>query len=100
LLLALPPQRLLFLKYALESDADIDFALRGINDGQLYNVQNVDLAFLLNQFNIELPANLSYTVDQPLATIPPVPGVLFATPTPTPPPLPTAESEPGVGLEP
>jgi Flp pilus assembly protein CpaB len=62
LLVALPPQQQLFLKYALETSADIDFALRGVNDGQLYTVQNVDLNFLLQQFNIEIPPNYDFTV--------------------------------------
>lgn len=62
LLLALPPQQQLFLKYAVEVSADIDFALRGVNDGQLYAVQGVDLEYLLQQFNIVIPPNFNYTV--------------------------------------
>ena len=61
LLVALPPQQQLFLKYALETSADIDFALRGVNDGQLYTVQNVDLNYLLQQFNIVVPPNYNFT---------------------------------------
>lgn len=61
LLVALPPQQQLFLKYALETSADIDFALRGVNDGQLYTVQNVDLNYLLQQFNIVIPPNYDFT---------------------------------------
>jgi Flp pilus assembly protein CpaB len=61
LLVALPPQQQLFLKYALETTADIDFALRGVNDGQLYTVQNVDLNYLLQQFNIVVPPNYNFT---------------------------------------
>ncbi len=60
---ALSPQQQLFLKYAIESNADIDLALRGINDGQLYEVQNIDLSFFLEQFGIEIPPNFDYTVD-------------------------------------
>lgn len=63
LLVALSPQQQLFLKYAVESKADIDFALRGVNDGQLYAVDNVDLNYLLEQFDIEVPPNFSYSVD-------------------------------------
>lgn len=61
-LVALPPQQLLFLKYAVETSADIDFALRAANDGQLYTVQNVDLAYLLTQFDIQIPPNFNYTI--------------------------------------
>jgi len=63
LLVALSPQQQLFLKYAVESHADIDFALRAVQDGQLYSVQNVDINYLLNQFNIEVPPNFNYSVD-------------------------------------
>lgn len=61
-LIALPPQQLLFLKYGIETSADIDFAIRAANDGQLYTVQNVDLAYLLTQFDIEIPPNFNYTI--------------------------------------
>jgi Flp pilus assembly protein CpaB len=62
LLLALPPQQQLFLKYALEVNADIDFALRGLNDPQLYAVQEVDFDFLFQQFDITIPPNAEYTI--------------------------------------
>lgn len=61
-LVALPPQQLLFLKYAVETSADIDFALRAANDGQLYTVQNIDLEYLLTQFDIQIPPNFNYTI--------------------------------------
>lgn len=61
-LVALPPQQLLFLKYAVETSADIDFALRAANDGQLYTVQNVDIQYLLSQFDIIIPPNFNYTI--------------------------------------
>jgi Flp pilus assembly protein CpaB len=61
-LVALPPQQLLFLKYAVETSADIDFALRAANDGQLYTVQNVDINYLLTQFDIQIPPNFNYTI--------------------------------------
>jgi hypothetical protein len=63
LLVALSPQQQLFLKYAVESNADIDFALRGANDNQLYTVQNVDINLLLERFNIEIPPGFNYSVD-------------------------------------
>lgn len=62
ILLALPPQQQLFLKYALEVTADIDLALRGVNDGQLYASQNVDLRYLLEQFGITVPPNAEFTI--------------------------------------
>ena len=61
-LVALPPQQLLFLKYAVETSADIDFAIRAANDGQLYTVQNVNLDYLLQQFDITIPPNFNYTI--------------------------------------
>jgi Flp pilus assembly protein CpaB len=63
LLVALTPQQQLFLKYAIESNANIDFALRGANDNQLYTVQNVDINLLLERFNIEIPPGFNYSVD-------------------------------------
>ncbi|MBE2201425.1 MAG: hypothetical protein IAE79_22625 [Anaerolinea sp.] len=63
LLVALSPQQQLFLKYAVESGADIDFALRGVQDGQLYSVQNVDINYLLEKFNIQIPPNFNFSVD-------------------------------------
>lgn len=77
--LALQPQQQLLLRYAIETGADIDLALRGVNDGQLYSVENVDLSFLLERFDIELPPNFGYSIDngQPLFD-------LQITPTPVP----------------
>ena len=59
-LIALPPQQQLFLKYAVETTADIDFALRSTNDGQLYSVQQVDAVYLLEQFGITIPPNSEF----------------------------------------
>ncbi len=73
LLVALSPQQQLFLKYAVESAADIDFALRGENDGQLYSVENISLEYLLQRFNIEIPLPIEYTL-----------GGISVTPTPVP----------------
>ena len=50
------------MDYAIEVNGDIDFALRGVNDGQLYSVQNVDFNYLLQQFNIAIPSNTTYTI--------------------------------------
>ena len=63
LLVALTPQQQLFLKYAVESGSEIDYALRNSQDNQLYAVENVDLNYLIEQFNIEIPPNFDYTVD-------------------------------------
>jgi hypothetical protein len=60
ILLALPPQQQLFLKYSVESNSVIDYALRGINDGQLYPVENVTIDYLIQRFNIEIPPNFTY----------------------------------------
>jgi hypothetical protein len=61
-LLALPPQQQLFLKYALETNGDIDFALRSVGDGQLYTVQQVDINYLLQQFGINVPPNTVFSI--------------------------------------
>ncbi len=66
-LLALSPQQQLLLKYAIESDVDIDYALRQPNDRQLYTVDAVDLNYILDRFNIE-PQTFNYTVDSPYGT--------------------------------
>jgi len=60
--LALTPQEQLFLKYAVEVLADIDFALRSKDDEQIYTVQSVDISFLLQQFNIDVPPNAIFSV--------------------------------------
>ncbi|MBP8000504.1 MAG: hypothetical protein KA314_15285 [Chloroflexi bacterium] len=67
LVIALPPQQLLLLKYAVEHGADVDYALRGVNDGQLYQITNVELGYLLERFNIEVPPNFNYTILVPPA---------------------------------
>lgn len=73
LLVALTPQQQLFLKYAIESNANIDFALRGANDNQLYTVQNVDINLLLERFNIEIPPGFNYSVDSLTTEVTPTP---------------------------
>lgn len=60
LVVALAPQQQLLLKYALESLADVDFALRPPNDAQIYTVQNVDLPYLLERFDIDPPIDFDY----------------------------------------
>lgn len=67
LVLALSPQQQLLLKYAIESEADIDFALRGPGDSQIYNIENVDLALILERFGINPPPDFTYSVDKPPA---------------------------------
>lgn len=74
LVVALSPQQQLFLKYAVESPVNIDFALRGANDNQLYTVQNVDVNFLLERFNIEVPPGYNYSVDVPTPNETPTPN--------------------------
>ncbi len=70
LVVALPPQQQLFLKYAVENNANIDYALRGPGDGQLYNVQNVDLNYLLQQFGIEIPPDYDFVISPDIAPTP------------------------------
>lgn len=77
ILLALQPQQQLLLKYALEVGGQIHFALRGVNDTQLYTVDNVDQQFLLERFNIEVPPDFGYTLES-------APDVTAEAPTPIP----------------
>lgn len=63
IVVALSPQQQLFLKHAVEVGAEMDYALRGASDNQLFPVDNVDFQFLLDFFNIEVPPNFDYTVD-------------------------------------
>jgi Flp pilus assembly protein CpaB len=74
LVVALSPQQQLFVKYAIESHADIDFALRGPNDTQLYTIENIDLDFILQRFGINVPENLGFSVDIPSPDTTPTPG--------------------------
>jgi len=83
LVVALQPQQQLLLRYALEVGADVDFALRGINDGQLYPVENVDLNFLLDRFNIEIPPDFGYTLDTGNYQITPTPTGESSSPAPS-----------------
>lgn len=81
-LLALSPQQQLVLKYALETAADVDYALRASNDGQIYTVENVDLAYLLERFGIEIPIDDDYTLEPVLVTVTPIASEADATPEP------------------
>jgi len=83
LLLALLPQQQLLLKYAVESYASIDFALRGINDAQLYTIENVDFNYIKERFNIEIPSNFEFTTE--FIDVTPTPIVQEPTPTEVPP---------------
>jgi Flp pilus assembly protein CpaB len=62
LLVALPPQQALVVKWAVDSESIIQFALRGVNDGQAYAVENVHLDYLLQRFNFDIPPDFTYTV--------------------------------------
>ena len=70
-LLALSPQQQLLLKYAVETNADIDYALRGVDNGQIFGVENVDINYLLQRFNIEVPVDFGYTLEADLVPINP-----------------------------
>lgn len=73
LLLALLPQQQLLLKYAVEANADIDFALRGVNDAQLYTIENVDFNYIKERFNIDIPPNFEFTAEFIEVTPTPIP---------------------------
>lgn len=70
---ALQPQQQLLLRYAVEVNAQVFFALRGVNDGQLYSVENMTLDFLLERFSIEVPPNLGYSVESVIEKVTPTP---------------------------
>ena len=71
---ALQPQQQLLLRYAVEVNAQVFFALRGVNDGQLYSVENMTLDYLLERFNVEVPPNLGYSVEATIKQVTPTPS--------------------------
>ncbi|MCP4420045.1 MAG: hypothetical protein GY805_25860 [Chloroflexi bacterium] len=73
LVVALQPQQQLLLRYAVEVNAQVHFALRGVNDGQLYSVENMTLDFLMDRFNLEVPPDLGYTVESYIREVTPTP---------------------------
>ncbi|HZD11874.1 MAG TPA: SAF domain-containing protein [Candidatus Binatia bacterium] len=73
-LLALSPQQQLLLKYAVESGADIDYALRSVDNTEIFGVDNVDINYLLQRFNIEVPVDFDFTVEPVLVTVTPTPA--------------------------
>jgi len=73
MVVALQPQQQLLLRYAVEVNAQVFFALRGVNDGQLYSVENMTLDFLMDRFNLEVPPNLGYSVESTIRQITPTP---------------------------
>jgi hypothetical protein len=77
IVLAMTPQQQLVMKYAVESAANIDYALRGPDDGQVYAVDNIDLDYFLSRFGFEPPIDYGYTVSPVFATVTP------AAPVPT-----------------
>lgn len=83
LLLALLPQQQLLLKYAAESNANITFALRGVNDAQLYTIENVDFNYIKERFNIAIPSNFEFTTE--FIEVTPTPVVEPANETEAPP---------------
>lgn len=70
---ALQPQQQLLLRYAVGVNAQVFFALRGVNDGQLYSVENMTLDYLLERFNVEIPPNLGYSVETLIRQVTPTP---------------------------
>lgn len=70
---ALQPQQQLLLRYAVEVNGLIYFALRGVNDGQLYSVENMTLEFLMERFSVEIPPNLGFSVETLIQEVTPTP---------------------------
>lgn len=73
LVIALTPQEQLLMKYAVESNADIDFALRGALDSDFYTLDPIELGSFLERFGFDIPENLNYTVDIPITREAPTP---------------------------
>ncbi len=73
IVVALQPQQQLLLRYAVGVDAQVYFALRGVDDGQLYSVENMTLDFLMDRFNVEVPPNLGYSVETIVREVTPTP---------------------------
>lgn len=82
LVVALTPQQQLLMKYAIESNADIDFALRGANDSQTYTLENIDLRSFLERFGFDVPPNLNFTIDIPATEQEPTPIATEGAPAP------------------
>lgn len=75
--LIVSPQDALVLNYALRSGADIAFALRAAGDTARIETESVTLQYLIEHFNIPVPAKLPYGTQPRVDQI--------AGPTPVPP---------------
>lgn len=73
IVVALQPQQQLLLRYAVGVNAQVYFALRGVNDGQLYSVENMTLDFLVERFNVEIPPSLGFSVETLIQEVTPTP---------------------------
>ena len=56
-------QDALVLKFARESGASIDFALRGMNDHDIMTTEPVTLDYMIRRFNITPPDRLPYAIE-------------------------------------
>ncbi|MGQ9597811.1 MAG: Flp pilus assembly protein CpaB [Anaerolineae bacterium] len=61
--LMLTPQDALVLKFARESGARIDLAVRAQDDHQQFTTQQVTLDYILARFGVSLPAKQPYTIE-------------------------------------
>jgi Flp pilus assembly protein CpaB len=82
MVLAVTPQEALVIKFAWEINADIDFALRAVNDQALYQTNAVTLQYLLETYNIAVPPKLQYGVEPPVYRLDSFLDKTKATPTP------------------
>lgn len=84
--LIVAPQDAVTLNYLLFSGAELTLALRAAGDDSRVQTEAVTLQFLLDQYNIPVPAKLPYGIPNRLNDDKPIPPSLpsEATPTPTP----------------
>jgi pilus assembly protein CpaB len=81
--LVVAPQDAITLNYLMFNNAELTMALRGAGDDQRVQTDAVTLQYLMDQYNIPVPAKLPYGVDQTAAALP-VPVLTNDQPTPAP----------------
>jgi hypothetical protein len=79
--LIVSPQDAVTLNYLINSGSQLTMVLRGAGDEQRIQTEAVTLQYLMDQYNIPVPAKLPYGLEPRIDTIN-VPSV--ATPTPAP----------------
>jgi Flp pilus assembly protein CpaB len=82
--LIVDPQDAITLNYLLYSGAELNMALRAAGDNSLPPTEAVTLQFLLDQYNIPVPARLPYGVEPRVDKLvaPTLPNDVQPTPTP------------------